>query len=36
MAWLIIIYSLVALGVVAAYTLPNEKLEWRRRNPYQD
>jgi|GEM_PF-4679799 len=36
MIWLVIIYSLVALGIVCAYTIPNHKLEGRPRNKYQE
>jgi tetrahydromethanopterin S-methyltransferase subunit E len=36
MIWLVIIYSLVVLGIIAAYTIPNHKLEVRKRNKYQE
>jgi len=36
MIWLVIIYSLVVLGIIAAFTIPNHKLENRPRNKYQD
>jgi hypothetical protein len=32
MAWMVIIYSLIAATVVAAYTIPNKKVEWRTKN----
>ncbi len=36
MIWLVIIYALVVLGVIATYTIPNHKLEQRPRNKFQD
>jgi hypothetical protein len=36
MIWLVIIYSLVVLGIIAAFVIPNEKLEVRPKNKYQE
>jgi hypothetical protein len=35
MIWLVIIYTLVIAAIVAAYTIPNERIEVRPKNKYQ-
>lgn len=32
MAWMVIIYSLIAATIAVAFIVPNEKLEWRTKN----